>query len=246
MRKKPSKAPRSEEADFQESTEKRLAEICERLARLEAEVLGPRTLNLQPPQAKRAKGRPPRIDPREVLERRSRLIVWLEQNWPFLSVRLTDAKNSAHAAAAIIAAKKRIPGVFQPPFYKEPEKCKDALWQFLQSGRFHGNPRNLAGALAGLPEVSWKRSFDICSNHPCKQAPVLEAYRDYIKRNFPDRFRELCTAKTTEEVESILAKSRTTDPAYLHLKKNPDKALEWLAAGDPEPFRQKKPGYLSR
>ncbi len=247
MRKKPPSTPRSEEANSQLNMEKRLTEICERLERLEAEVFGTDVLCQSPlPPRPSKKGRKPRIDPKEVLERRDRLTVWLEQNWPFLSVRLSEAEKPVHAAVAMIYAKKRIQGVFQPPFYNEPEKYAEELWQFLQSGRFHENPRNLAGALAGLPEVSWKRSFDICSKHPCRQSRPLEAYRDHIQRNFPDRFRELCAAKTVEEVKTILAKSRTTDPTYAHLKEKPDQALEWLALGDPAPFKRKRPGYLNR
>src|ERR1017187_2007591 len=35
---------------------------------------------------------------------------------------------------------------------------EEALWQSIQSGRFNGNPRNLAGAMAGLPELRGKRA----------------------------------------------------------------------------------------
>jgi hypothetical protein len=34
-----------------------------------------------------------------------------------------------------------------------------------------------SGALSQLPELSWKRSFDISSAHPCQQSLAVQAYR---------------------------------------------------------------------
>jgi hypothetical protein len=126
-----------------------------------------------------------------------------------------------------------ISGVAQPPFYDAPEKFEQELGNFLRSARFHGNPRNLAAAMAGLPELSWKRSFDICTKHPHKGGQMLQAYWDHMRRNFPDRLRELEAAKTALDVKIVLARSRTDDPLYLHLKENPDQVKGWLEAGKP-------------
>lgn len=87
--------------------------------------------------------------------------------------------------------------------------------------------------MAGLPELSWKRSFDICSKHPHKTDIAEPALWDYFRRNFPDRLRELNDARTPDEVKVVLDRSRTHDPVYLHLKEHADKALEWLAVGKP-------------
>ena len=174
-----------------------------------------------------------RVPTPELLERRKNLNTWLEQNWPFLSVALRKANYSHEALTAINAAKEHIPGVFQPDFYRSTEKYEEPLWTFLRSGRFHGNPRNLAAAMAGLPELSWKRSFDICSHYPYRGGIATEAYWDYMRRNFPDRLRELAEVRTTEQVRLVLARSRTKDSIYLRLKAHPDKALEWLSRGKP-------------
>lgn len=88
--------------------------------------------------------------------------------------------------------------------------------------------------MAGLPELSWKRSLDICSNHPYKTGYMLPVYRDYMKRRFSDRLRELDEARTELDVKIVLARSRTDDPVYIHLKENPDKVKEWLEAGKPK------------
>jgi hypothetical protein len=190
-----------------------------------------------PPPKKARLGRPSKLETPEVLRRRASLTTWLEQNWPRLAVALRSAeqsKNPSRAIAAFIAAKRDgVPGVSQPPFYDMPEDFVEALGKFLESGRFHGNPRTMAAAMAGLPEMGWKRSFDICSAQPYKTGYALQAYRDYMKRNFPDRLRELDKAGTEEEIKTVLTRSRSQDPVYLHLKENPGKVKEWLEAGKP-------------
>jgi len=233
MRKKPTNAVKSEVVLSLPDVVKMLAEIDERTQQLEAEVFGGGASVPGPPPLKRGKGRRPLLEKDVLLQRRDHLTNWMERNWPYLSVALRKARNSHEAIAAII---KRATGKYiglQSPFYRDPEKHEEALWQFLKSGRFHGNSRNLAGAMAGLPELSCKRAFDICSVHPCKVPVAIEAYWDYMRRHFPDRLRELQNAKTEEQVKAVLKKSQTHDPVYLCLKENPEKVLEWLKAGDP-------------
>jgi hypothetical protein len=222
---------------------KMLAEMNKRIERLEAEVFGAGADVLGTLPVKHGKGRRPLLELHELLQRRDHLTNWLERNWPYLSVALRKAGNAQEAASAIKEAKRRMQGVFYAPFYSYTEKHAESLWQFLQSGRFHGNPRNLAGAMAGLPELSWKRSFDICASHPCKSPLALEACWDHMRRNFPDRWRELRDAKTPEQVTAVLKKSRTQDPTYLHLKEHPAEALEWLKLGNPSNIKEIEFGF---
>ena len=107
----------------------------------------------------------------------------------------------------------------------------------MKGGRFHGNPRNLAAAMSGLPELSWKRSFERCSAHPYKTGHKIPSYWDHMRRKFPVRLRELEEAKTELDVKIVLARSRTDDAIYLHLKDNPDKVKEWLKLGKPSGAR---------
>jgi hypothetical protein len=213
--------------------EEMIAELRHRIERLEAEVLDDVGSVLPEPAVRRRKGRRPAIEISALLERRNRLATWLEQNWPQLSIALRKAKDSRESIQAMQTAKEHIAGAFQPPFYHHPETFEAQLWSFLESGRFRGNPRNLAGAMAGLPELSWKRSFDICSAHPLKGGQPVQASWDYMRRNFPDRLRELNEVQTPEQVRVVLARSRTNDPVYLHLKEHPNRALEWLQTGKP-------------
>ena len=246
MRKKPSIQVISEVALSLPEVAEKLKTMDKRIKLLETEIFWAGPPPQASPTAKRRKGRRPKLEQQELLARRTQLTTWLEQNWPYLSVALRKAKSAHAGAAAINEAKKRKGGIMQPPFYHEPEKHEATLWQFLQSGRFHGNPRNLAAAMAGLPELSWKRSFDVCSSHPCKQPLAIEAYWDYLRRNFPDRWRELRGATTPEQVKAVLRRSRTNDPHYLRLKKYPEEALESLNAGNPANARAESRSEIGR
>jgi hypothetical protein len=237
MRKKPPPHENSKETISLDRIVEMLSELRTRVNRLESELLpyGPKIS--EPPQRPR-KGRKPSLETERLFERRKNLTTWLEQNWPRLSVAVRKSErsgNSSVAIAALVYAKNQgTPGVFQPPFYDMPEQFEAALGAFLKSGRYHENPRNLAAAMAGLPELSWKRSFDICTMHPYKTGYAIEAYWDYMRRNFPDRLRELEEAKKPLDVKIILARSRTQDPVYLHLKENPERVKEWLEEGKPK------------
>ncbi len=218
-----------------------LSELRARVERLEKETF-PDGLDNQscslPLPPKLRKGRRPKLNIGILLQRRVRLTAWLETNWPRLSIALRRAQKSgdtSEAIAALIAAEKeKFSSPYHSAFYESPKQFEDDLRAFFKSGRFHGNPRNLAAAMAGRPELSWKRSFDICSAHSYKEGYKLQAHWDYMRRNFPDRLRELEAVQTPLDVENVLARSRTDDPLYLHLKKNPDKVKEWLEAGKPE------------
>jgi len=214
---------------------KLISELQTRIERLESEVslLGG-TLPPQPPPKPR-RGRKARLNPEVVLLRRVRLTAWLETNWPQLSVPLRRAQKSGKTSEAIEALIGAPKDSFRSPhhsqFYDTPERFEKELAAFFKSGRYFENPRNLAAAMAGLPELSWKRSFDICSMHPYKTDHKIPAYRDHLRRNFPDRLRELDDAKTELDVRIVLARSRTDDPLLIHLRENPGSVKEWLEAG---------------
>ena len=249
MRKPPQIRAGSEDGILLNRAIEMLAELRSRVEQLEAEIYGYRTSKSPSSSSvpKVRNGRRPKLEGEVLLKRRISLTAWLEQNWPRLSIPLRKAeasRNASEAVGAIIAARKfGIPGVFQPPFYDAPENFYEALRSFLDSGRFRGNPRNLAAAMAGLPELSWKRSFDICTAYPHKSGQMLQVYWDHMRRKFPDRLRELEAAESPSQVEIVLARSRTTDPVYLHLKENPERVKAWLDVGRPQvrSAREKQP-----
>jgi hypothetical protein len=154
---------------------------------------------------------------------------------PEILVDLRKATTAQQAIAAIERTKEIQGYAFMSQFYQAPHQFSEQLWQFIHSNRFRGNPRNLAGAMAGLPELSWKRSFDICTQKKNRPRQPLDphAYWDYMRRKFPDRLRELLATTSILEVRQVLRKSPSKDPHYVRLKKNPEHVLEWLRSGKP-------------
>ncbi len=201
-------------------------EHLERVASGE-ELLMPPVITKQ--EIEQGMGRKPKLPQKEVLRRRNWLAWWLEQNWASLSKKLRNPKTAKEAVEILI--NRDLVGIVgdpDPPFYTDPGKYKEQLWEFLKSGKFCGNPVNLAGAMAGLPELSWRRSLDISQKNPTKQLPHLAAWRDHLRRNFPIRLRELMRAKSLEQVREVMAKTSTEDRLYDYLKLHPEEAFQWI------------------
>lgn len=183
--------------------------------------------------APKKKGRKPGIEKEDLLRLRDALTTWLEQDWPELSVGIRRSKSGK----AVVEALKSTNGYghypFTPDINQNADKYERETWEFLQSGKYRGSPRNFANAMAGLPNVSWRTSWNICSANPCTRPILPPAIRDHIRRKFPNRFRELLKAKTEEDVKRILRKSHSKDETWTWFKKNPSKVLESLGAGRP-------------
>ena len=187
---------------------------------------------------KRNMGRPRGVEMDELRQRASSLSLWLEDNWPEISLGIRMAKNEQQLAE-VFRSNRLNPSVFERPFYKEPERFAGDCWRFIhaekRSNKYGGNPRNLAAAMAGLPEISPRTSFNRCAGWLNKKGyPVrTRAYRDYLQRKFSDRFRMLLNATSTEEVAKILRGTRSKDKVIRHLRENPHKVVYWLQCGIP-------------
>jgi hypothetical protein len=224
--------------NFERAVMKKLGEILSRLALLEDqnrddEYGTDQTLEPEPQWPLAAtRGRKSKLPLDQLLERRKQLIEIVEQYCPEIIEALQKASNASEAAEGLLISVSAWTGS-RPPILQETEKHAEQLWSFLKSGRFHDNLRNLANAMAGVPEMSWKRSFDLCTkNSPRPPIPLHHrVYRNFLYRNFPERLHELESAQTTEQVSKILAKSRSKDPDYLKLKTSPEWVLRWLQGG---------------
>jgi hypothetical protein len=223
----------SKERDSSQAIDTVLAELRERIQKLEQIVFFNLGDALPYSQAKRGKGRPTKVPVSDLIKRRDALVLWIEEHWPEIELAVRKARNAEDLQASLKRARGSGTHPFQPLFYHQPEKYLQQLWAFLSSDRYHGNPRDIAGAMAGMPELSWKRSFDVCSSRKCRTSKHPRAYRDYLKKKFPQRFRELLTAKSAGEVAVILRRSRTKDQHYLALRQDFARVLTWLEAGLP-------------
>lgn len=230
MRKRAATQTTSEETISLSQLTKLVLELSKRVTRLEKDAsgYGPFILpNFGTHPDKSSMGRKPKLAMQEVVKRRDGLALWIETNWRYLSQELSKALNPKSAAHALAQAKESGAVVMHfVPFYSDPARFADEVWAFLKSKRYRGNPRNLAGAMAGLPELSWKRSLDIAQKNPVTTPMQPQAWRDHLRRRFPDRFRELRRAQTVEEVRAILRKSKSDDVTYCHMKKHPQEVFD--------------------
>ncbi len=149
---------------FQERSElaKQVMELTRRIEELEFRVLqiepypydprnGLLALGSTPPKNK---GRKPGVEREDLLRLRDALTTWLEQDWPKLSVGIRRAKSGKEAVEALKSTNGYGHYPFTPDINKHAEEYELAIWEFLQSGKYRGNPRNFANAMAGLPKVS--------------------------------------------------------------------------------------------
>jgi hypothetical protein len=233
MRKARRSTGKSEETTSSQPIDNVLAELRQRVEKLEQIVFFNLGNDLPFSESRRGRGRPTKVPVSDLIKRRDALVLWIEENWPEVELAIRKARNAEDLHASLKRARGSGTHPFQPLFYHQPEKYLQQLWAFLCSDRYHGNPRDIAGAMAGMPELSWKRSFDICGGHKCATFKHPRAYRDYLKKKFPQRFRELLAAKNAEEVIGILKRSRTKDQHYLALSQNSARVLTWLEAGLP-------------
>lgn len=224
----------------------RLEALERRVSLLEAEVLPFRSL-VQPEPPKR--GVRPKLEEGDLLGRRNSLVSWLEALWPHIGGHLVRAKSASDVRSALGAYKSEESANYI-------WERADTLCEFLASGRFHRKPpkaqaaraldgswlkpdvmqaamalpsRQIASALAGVPELSWRTSFDRCMRKPCQTVPsyrIAEAYRILYGLPWP------------REAE-IWAKARQGEPwsqccagvSYAHglgVEKNLRQAVKWF------------------
>lgn len=175
-------------------------------------------------------GRKPRISRMELFGRRERLANYCSFNWPELTWILGNAKDAS--SAALLIQKHLQPGISN----EHEHLCKNAepLWAFVKSNRYHGDPRHIANAMAGVPIISWRTSWNRCSNDPTTLGLHLRAHRDYLRRKFPERLRELLQASSREEIIAVLNRARTDDEVIRWLHAYPEHVPKVLEEGKPK------------
>jgi hypothetical protein len=97
------------------------------------------------------------------------------------------------------------PGAESNDGYIQLTKHIGDLREFLKSGRYIGEPRQIAYALAGRPEMKWRSSsFDYCTKNPSPQPINLPAFVDHIRRRNPNCLKSLLVDGVTDENRKLL------------------------------------------
>jgi len=139
---------------------------------------------------KKHRGPQKKMDETELLLNRDSLVQWLEELWPKIVKPLLAAKTPREVAAVLrpIATPREIRPEWQKRIVGHPAK----LLEFLRSEKFRRRPpkktaadalglhrsehrqraanrlptRQIANAMAGIPKLKWRTSFDKCSQTP--------------------------------------------------------------------------------
>lgn len=178
------------------SGQERLASLEDQVRRLESRLfyvelnLG---IQVYPEKVQKKPGPTPQISDEDLLDNRDRFIGWLEARWQDLRPRLLAAANTKQVAEALVSV--ATPEESQDYYVKRLIEGAGALRQFLRSRRFHRKPskqavvnalreeyddpkrmkaaaqlptRQIANALAGVPQIGWRTSLDRCSKTPAR------------------------------------------------------------------------------
>lgn len=184
--------------------------------------------------ARRGRGRPKRHELDELLAWRDQIIWLLESNWPDLKSAFRHPQNPDALEAALTPYKDHGPVGFLISH-------KGALFEFLTSERYHGDPRHIANAMAGVGSLSWRRSFDLCGarGNRCEMLINERAWRAHMDRKFHDRFLLLRAAEKLDEpaaikkISAIMRGTRTHDENVRLRRNKPEEVLRLLRAGLP-------------
>src|SRR5712691_6510065 len=178
------------------SGQERLDSLENQVRRLESRLLYVE-LNLGIPvlaeKAQKKPGPTPQISEEDLLDNRDRFIGWLEARWQDLRPKLLVAANTEQVSEALLSV--ATPEESQDYYVKRLLAGAGALRQFLRSRRFHRKPskravvdalrekyddpkrmkaaaqlptRQIANALAGVPQIGWRTSLDRCSKIPSR------------------------------------------------------------------------------
>jgi len=160
------------------------------------------------PEDRKRRGPKEKIDDYDLLHTRDLLISWLESIWPAIVDQLEKARHPRHVRAVFeeYAVQRDSRPVWQTRFMKKP----GAVIKFLLSDRFGKTlpratvmnaltlpfdderrapaanrlpTRQIANAMAGVPDLKWRTSFDKCSQRP-SQARVAPNTELYYRRQY--------------------------------------------------------------
>jgi hypothetical protein len=149
-----------------------------------------------------------------IYQDRDMFVRFFEQNWPEIEP-LCGPKPKTRALRSILSSfSTQQFGQLGETAQKLLDRF-DFLEEFLTlpklRSRFRDDPRVLAGALAGVPDVGLWRSLKLCPPKTCKVSMNERAMRSYLKRKHPDVHQRLSASVDLIHVTGWWQEYRTRD-----------------------------------
>ncbi len=214
-----------------ESVRLALMETCQHIG-LDVPLLysGPEQVNslstkMSPGRARL--GRPPLLALEDFTSRRDQLINFIEPQWPDL-VAIVVRPSSL---VGVLAGLEKVSGGSKQSWaYRHVKEHLVDLWEFLNSGRFRGEPRDVANALAGVPEMKWRTSLERGRKNPSNQQLAPSALAEHIKFRNPSLLQRLLSDGPTGDSLRLLSKCCSDCKAF---SAKPETLLRILNQGFP-------------
>ena len=152
-----------------------------------------------------SRGKAPKISDLELFHTRDAYILGLEQVWPKIAKKVTSARTKDQLATLLKEFADKIP--MRDQLRERFVGATDELFTFLSDTRYKKRPsdravrlalnwnekndspsaaaklptRQIANAIAGVPELKWRSSLDRCGANPSRLRVGL-ATEDYYRR----------------------------------------------------------------
>jgi hypothetical protein len=174
---------------------------------------------------------PKTISDAELDLRRNASVLLLEPNWPELGVLCGPEPDLNALKKALMKfakppndgpnAQARLEAInFHRPAARRLLENFDQLAEFLTNHqeRFAGDPRQIANATAGCPDIRFWTSLKRCQRRPSDIVIHERAVKSYIHRKHPKLYKKLLENPGTPELAAFWLRYRTKDGALGGLK----------------------------
>jgi hypothetical protein len=167
---------------------------------------------------------PKTISDAELASRRDDLVRFLESNWPELQVLCVPKLNpvalkEALVAFATVASDDPVARALEGTVDDHRAAARRLVDDFSQlqfllekhQNRVAGDPRQIANAMAGSPDMGFWTSLKRCQRLPFRVGIHLRAMRAYIQRKHPRLYKVLSEPHSLPELAAFRSRYRTKD-----------------------------------
>jgi hypothetical protein len=126
-----------------------------------------------------------------ILSDRDRLVEMLEYYWPEIEPMCSPRPNKEGLKRVLESIPGKALGRYDYPAEHLLAHLSNVL-EFVSANRFRGDPRQIANAFAGFPNVSVWTSLKLCQASPCNNPIGNRAIRAYLRRKHRELYGSLC------------------------------------------------------